>query len=184
MHFKAMMGALGAVAAAVAAVFTFLASSGKAEKPPPADPGVAIGTVNGDVRINEHPAPPPATSSPPPEEPTGEPTDEPTEEPAEEPTGEPEEESPEPESAPTGTGVVMAPPGYTSLTVFSRPTTLSPPAGSVPVGSTVTIDCTVRGQTWIDGNGNPSNLWNHVPGGFVPDAMIDTGTGDPVAPPC
>ena len=33
-------------------------------------------------------------------------------------------------------------------------------------------------------SGNGTTLWDRIDGGYVPDAAIDTGTNEPVAPAC
>ncbi|KAG0245910.1 hypothetical protein BG011_002631, partial [Mortierella polycephala] len=47
----------------------------------------------------------------------------------------------------------------------------------------VNIDCTARGTT-VTGKYGTSDLWNHVPGGYVSDTYVYTGSNGAVAPPC
>lgn len=84
----------------------------------------------------------------------------------------------------TGTGVVQVPAGQ-SLKVYNGPALTATWVTSVPAGTRVTILCTAYGGAVTDPSDNhTSNLWDRISSGFVPDVYIDTGTNDPVAPPC
>jgi hypothetical protein len=81
------------------------------------------------------------------------------------------------------TGVVEGPAGST-LHVYSGPSMTSMVINSVPVGATVTIMCTVYGGAATNLAGQTSNLWDRISTGYVPDVDVNTGTNNPVAPPC
>ncbi|KAG0195920.1 hypothetical protein BGX28_000361 [Mortierella sp. GBA30] len=69
------------------------------------------------------------------------------------------------------------------LNVHSGPSTSSPVVGSIQNGATVNIDCTATGTT-VTGKYGTSSIWDHVPGGYVTDTYVYTGSSGAVAPPC
>ncbi|KAF9574474.1 hypothetical protein EC968_006458 [Mortierella alpina] len=69
------------------------------------------------------------------------------------------------------------------LNVHSGPSTTSPVVGSIKNGATVNIDCTATGTT-VTGKFGTSNIWDHVPGGYVTDTYVYTGTDGRAAPAC
>ena len=76
--------------------------------------------------------------------------------------------------------------GSRDLNVRSAPSTTSQRIGSVRDGARITITCYARGTVF---NGGPydmsTDLWNRLTeGGYVTDAMLDTGSDEPVVPPC
>lgn len=80
-----------------------------------------------------------------------------------------------------GTGTICS---GCSVNERSGPSTGYGIVGSAGGGQTVTITCTTRGQ-WVNGPWGPSNLWDDVGGNhFVADALVYTGTSNPVAGDC
>lgn len=76
--------------------------------------------------------------------------------------------------------------GSFDLNVRSAPSATSQKVGTVADHSRVVITCYARGAVF---SGGPyqlrSDLWNRLDsGGFVTDTMLDTGSNDPVVPPC
>jgi surface antigen len=76
--------------------------------------------------------------------------------------------------------------GSADLTVRSAPSAKSRKIGSLRNKSRVVIVCYARGEMF---SGGPyrmtTNIWNRLDtGGFVTDAMLDTGSDDPVVPQC
>jgi surface antigen len=76
--------------------------------------------------------------------------------------------------------------GSDDLNVRSAPSAKSQKIGSIRNNSRVVIVCYARGEMF---SGGPfevtTNIWNRLAsGGFVTDAMLDTGSNDPVVPPC
>ena len=76
--------------------------------------------------------------------------------------------------------------GAGELNIRSAPAATSLKVGSVGDRSTVVIVCHIRGERF---SGGPyrltTNIWNRLDkGGFVTDAMLDTGSNDPVVPRC
>lgn len=76
--------------------------------------------------------------------------------------------------------------GAGELTIRSGPSANSQKVGSVANQARVVIVCHLRGETF---SGGPyrltTNLWNRLDkGGFVTDAMLNTGSNDPVVPRC
>ena len=76
--------------------------------------------------------------------------------------------------------------GSGDLNVRSAPSTTSPRVGTVRDGSRVVITCHARGTVFSGGPfGSTTNLWNRLAdGGYVTDAMLVTGSDDPVVPLC
>ena len=58
--------------------------------------------------------------------------------------------------------------------------------GTIRNGTRVVITCYVRGDLFAGGPfGGASDIWNRRQGGgFVTDRLLDTGSNDPVVPPC
>ncbi|HEX2276643.1 MAG TPA: CHAP domain-containing protein [Candidatus Tectomicrobia bacterium] len=76
--------------------------------------------------------------------------------------------------------------GAGDLNVRSAPSANSEKIGSVGNQARVVIVCFVRGEAF---SGGPyrltTNIWNRLDkGGFVTDAMLNTGSNEPVVPPC
>lgn len=76
--------------------------------------------------------------------------------------------------------------GAGDLNVRSAPSANSQKVGSVGNRSRIVIVCYIRGE---DFSGGPyrltTNIWNRLDkGGFVTDAMLDTGSNEPVVPRC
>jgi hypothetical protein len=76
--------------------------------------------------------------------------------------------------------------GSRDLNVRSAPSATSQRVGSVPDGSRITITCYARGTVFSGGPYDLStDLWNQLAdGGYVTDAMLNTGSNEPVVPPC
>lgn len=76
--------------------------------------------------------------------------------------------------------------GSFDLTVRSAPSATSQKIGSIADHSKVVITCYARGVVFSGGPYHLStDLWNRLQsGGYVTDAMLDTGSNDPVVPPC
>jgi LasA protease len=68
--------------------------------------------------------------------------------------------------------------------VYSRPDLGSEVVGVLYNGDQVTIECTAHGGVVTGATGAVSTLWDRVEDGFVPDVAVDTGSNEPVAPPC
>jgi len=69
------------------------------------------------------------------------------------------------------------------LTVRSAPSTGASSAGTVADGAAVDIDCQTTGET-VTGKYGTSNIWDHVPGGYITDTYVYTGSDGQVAPDC
>lgn len=90
-----------------------------------------------------------------------------------------------PESAESSATVTVNT-GSGDLNVRSAPSATSQRVGSLRNGARITITCYARGTVF---NGGPydmsTDLWNRLAGGgYVTDAMLDTGSDGPVVPPC
>lgn len=90
-----------------------------------------------------------------------------------------------PESAESSATVTVNT-GSRDLNVRSAPSTASQRVGRIPDGARITITCYARGTVFTGGPYDMStDLWNKLAdGGYVTDAMLDTGSNDPVVPPC
>lgn len=81
------------------------------------------------------------------------------------------------------TGVVHTDSGA-SVNVRSGPGTSYSIVGSVADGTTVTIQCQVRGET-VTGKYGTSNLWDKIGNGkYISDTYVYTGSDGQVAPTC
>lgn len=92
-----------------------------------------------------------------------------------------------PESETTSGGrTVTVDTGSFDLSVRSGPSTASPKIGSIANHSQLVITCYVRGAMFSGGPYKLStDLWNRTQGGgYVTDAMLVTGSNEPVVPPC
>ena len=69
------------------------------------------------------------------------------------------------------------------LTVRSAPSTGASSAGTVADGAAVDIDCQTTGET-VTGKYGTSNIWDHVPGGYITDTYVYTGSDGRIAPDC
>ena len=76
--------------------------------------------------------------------------------------------------------------GAGELNVRSAPSANSQKVGSVANQSLVVIVCHTRGEAFAGGPYHlTTNIWNRLDkGGFVTDAMLDTGSNEPVVPRC
>jgi surface antigen len=76
--------------------------------------------------------------------------------------------------------------GAGELNVRSEPSANSKKIGSVANRSLVVIVCHTRGSEFVGGPYHlTTNIWNRLDnGGFVTDAMLNTGSNDPVVPRC
>ncbi|CDO06863.1 CHAP domain-containing protein [Mycolicibacterium cosmeticum] len=90
-----------------------------------------------------------------------------------------------PESA-TDARAVTVNTGSFDLNVRSAPSMTSQKIGTVANHSRVVITCYARGAEFVGGPYQlRTDLWNRLDsGGYVTDAMLDTGSNDPVVPPC
>ncbi|HEY3464522.1 MAG TPA: hypothetical protein VGL47_05280, partial [Amycolatopsis sp.] len=69
------------------------------------------------------------------------------------------------------------------LTVRSAPSTGATSTGTVADGTAVTIDCQTTGET-VTGKYGTSNIWDHIPGGYITDTYVYTGSDGRIAPDC
>ena len=75
-------------------------------------------------------------------------------------------------------------PGGCAVNARSGPSTGYGATGSLANGTAVTIQCTARGE-WITGQYGDTNLWDNIGSGrYVSDALVFTGTNNPVAGDC
>jgi surface antigen len=75
-------------------------------------------------------------------------------------------------------------PGGCSVNTRSGPSTGYGATGSLANGTGVTIQCTAHGE-WINGQYGHTNLWDNIGNGrYVSDALVYTGTNNPVAGDC
>jgi hypothetical protein len=93
------------------------------------------------------------------------------------------DESDSSDTSRTGVGIVTVPAG-TYLYVHTTPYLNAPVTQGLTSGTTVEILCTVYSQPVGRPDGSASTLWDRISTGFVPDAYVNTGTNDPVAPAC
>lgn len=92
-----------------------------------------------------------------------------------------------PESeTPVGKRTVTVDTGSFDLSVRSAPSSNSQKIGSIANHSRVVITCYARGAEFSGGPHKLStDLWNRMEGGgYVTDAMLSTGSNEPVVPPC
>jgi hypothetical protein len=84
------------------------------------------------------------------------------------------------------TMTVLVTTGGGSLDVRAQPSTTAQLLGTIRNGTKMVITCFVHGQMFAGGPfGGASDIWNKREGaGFVTDRMLDTGSDDPVVPPC
>lgn len=90
-----------------------------------------------------------------------------------------------PESA-ADARVVTVNTGSFDLNIRSAPSMTSQKIGTVANHSRVVITCYARGTVFVGGPYQlRTDLWNRLDsGGYVTDAMLDTGSNDPIVPPC
>jgi uncharacterized protein YraI len=75
-------------------------------------------------------------------------------------------------------------PGGCAVNARSGPSTGYGATGSLANGTKVTIQCTARGE-WITGQYGDTDLWDDIGSGrYVSDALVLTGTNNPVAGDC
>ena len=76
--------------------------------------------------------------------------------------------------------------GSRDLNVRSAPSADSQKIGALRNGARIVITCYTRGTVFAGGPYDlTTDLWNRLAdGGFVTDAMLDTGSNEPVVPPC
>jgi hypothetical protein len=74
--------------------------------------------------------------------------------------------------------------GSGSVPIYSGPGNANSASGSVPVGTTVSFHCFVAGQR-VSGPYGAEDLWDALDsGGYIPDALIYTGSNSAVVPAC
>ena len=74
--------------------------------------------------------------------------------------------------------------GSGNVPVYSGPGSANSKTGFVPVGTTVSFHCFVAGQR-VSGPYGTEDLWDALDsGGYVPDALIYTGSNSAVVPAC
>lgn len=157
---------------ALAVVFYEPAATGTPEATKPVagtatEPPVTI-TVPPTLR-SEDPASPPGTPAQPPAQPPPQPP------PAADDAVIPPPQAPSALSS--GTMILNA---Y----VYLEPYLAAGVVGQLLAGTPVSIFCTAFGETVVRADGASSDLWDNIGYGFVPDVVVDTGTAEPVAPPC
>ncbi|KAF9190419.1 hypothetical protein BGZ50_000227 [Haplosporangium sp. Z 11] len=69
------------------------------------------------------------------------------------------------------------------LSIRASPSTSAKVVGSVKNGAKVNIDCIAHGTT-VTGKYGTSDIWDHIPGGYVSDTYVYTGSDGAVAPLC
>lgn len=76
--------------------------------------------------------------------------------------------------------------GAGNINVRSTPATSGQLMRTIPNRTRIVITCHTRGETYSGGPyGRPTNIWNRLDGGgWVTDAMLETGSNDPVVPVC
>lgn len=83
----------------------------------------------------------------------------------------------------TASGTINCP-GGCSVNARSGPSTGYGVVGSLADGTTVSISCAARGE-WITGQYGDTNLWDYIGSGrYISDALVYTGTNNPVAGDC
>ncbi|WP_280465817.1 peptidoglycan DD-metalloendopeptidase family protein [Nocardia brasiliensis] len=87
--------------------------------------------------------------------------------------------------APTqATGIARPRPGTDKVNLRSGPGLDHRIIGTVRNGDVVEIACTARGER-LKGNWGHTDLWNKLDAdAWISDGFLDTGTNNPVAPPC
>jgi LasA protease len=84
---------------------------------------------------------------------------------------------------PQPTATAYNPGGW--VNVRSGPSTSNPVVGTLAHGTVVTLQCYVTGQQMTGPWNNTSTAWDRLPsGGYVADAWLDTGSPNPIVPPC
>ena len=74
--------------------------------------------------------------------------------------------------------------GSGSVSVYSGPGSSNSATGSLPVGAAVSFHCFIAGQR-VTGPYGTEDLWDALDsGGYVPDALIYTGSNSAVVPAC
>jgi uncharacterized protein YraI len=81
---------------------------------------------------------------------------------------------------------VLVTTGSGNLNVRAQPSTSAQLLGTIRNGTKIVITCFVHGQVFVGGPfGGSSDIWNKREGaGYVTDRMLDTGSDEPVVPPC
>ncbi|KAF9437479.1 hypothetical protein BGZ76_000559 [Entomortierella beljakovae] len=79
------------------------------------------------------------------------------------------------------TGTINTGAGGGPLNIRSGPGTTYSITGSVNNGATVAVDCYTTGTT-VTGTLGTTSIWDHIPGGYVSDAYVDTNNKLPA--PC
>ena len=82
--------------------------------------------------------------------------------------------------------VVTVNTGAGNINVRSAPSANSQLLRTIPNNTRVVITCHMRGETYRGGPyGVTTNIWNRLDGGgYVTDAMLETGSNNPVVPLC
>ena len=85
--------------------------------------------------------------------------------------------SPTDTSPEIATGIIYAPPGYSTIYVYSEPSPSSSVVASVADGITIGILCTSQGDVVTnEDTSQSSSLWDRTSEGFIPDVYVYTGT--------
>jgi uncharacterized protein YraI len=85
---------------------------------------------------------------------------------------------------PNAASATISCPGGCAVNARSGPSTGYGTTGSLANGTAVTIQCTARGE-WITGQYGATGLWDNIGNGrYVSDALVYTGTNNPVAGDC
>lgn len=81
-----------------------------------------------------------------------------------------------PAAAPAATGVIVAPPGFSTIYVYSQPSTDAPMVTLVADGARVGIRCAEHGDVVMNpDSGQTSSVWDGMSGGgFVPGVFVST----------
>ncbi|WP_370500183.1 CHAP domain-containing protein [Mycolicibacterium sp. jd] len=91
-------------------------------------------------------------------------------------------------TAPTASAdrTVVVNTGAGNINVRSGPSTAAQLLRTIPNRTRVVITCHVRGEVFRGGPyGRPTDIWNRLAdGGYVTDAMLETGSNDPVVAGC
>jgi hypothetical protein len=97
--------------------------------------------------------------------------------------------SPSDTSNVVATGTIQTPQGYSTISVYDRPSLDSSAVAEAADGTTIDILCTAQGDVVTNQDtGQSSSLWDGTSDGtstgFVPDVFVDTGTNQARAESC
>lgn len=84
------------------------------------------------------------------------------------------------------TATVLTAEGWDHADLYAGPGLTYAKAGTVAAGSTITLGCWIQGDRTTGPHGDTTGLWYTVVGteSYINDAMIWTGTDQPVTDPC